>query len=780
MVALRLAKAGEQLEARSVQSARALRVSSDSNRVLVHASNEEQLLHDVCDVAVKTGGYRMAWVGFAEHDKKKAIRPVAWAGVEAGYLEHLEASWGTGPAGQGPPGRSIRERKPVVARDIQHDPAFAPWEAEATRRGYRSAIALPLADSSNTIFGAIAIYAEEPDAFDADETALLSELAGDLAFGIEALRERQKRVEAEEHVREAARYARSLIEASLDALIVIGLDGTIMDVNRAAEEATGVPRDRSIGTDFAGYLADPGRARAGLQQAREVGLVRGLPLTLKSTSGKTTDVLFDATVYRDESGEPQGILATAHDITEAQEAQAQAARLAAIVASSQEAIFGADLDGTITSWNAAAETLYGYSAEEMIGANVTMLAPPGHENEWHELSERVRSGKQVLGFETAGMRKDGRLFDILLALSLVVDNVGEVVAISVISHSPGVLQRAIFNSENFSCIATDANGVVQIFNVGAERMLGYTAAEVVSKLTPADISDPAELIAHAKSLSGELETPIAPGFEALVYKASRGIEDIYKLTYVRKDGSRFPAVVSVTALRDTRGAIIGFLLIGTDNTAREQVEAEQKKLDQQLRDYQFYTRSLIESNIDAIMATDPSGIITDVNKQTEVLTDHTRDEIIGSPFKAHFTDSERAEKSIELVLDEKKVTDYELTARARDGRETVVSCNASTFYDRNRKLQGVFVAARDFTERRRLDQVLHEKNVELESARILAEQANLAKTEFLSSMSHELRSPLNAILGFAQLMASDSPPPTPSQQASIDQILQGGDRKSVV
>ncbi len=184
----------------------------------------------------------------------------------------------------------------------------------------------------------------------------------------------------------------------------------------------------------------------------------------------------------------------------------------------------------------------------------------------------------------------------------------------------GALQSAIFNSANFSSIATDAKGVIQIFNVGAERMLGYAAAEVMNKITPADISDSQELIARATALSVELGTTITPGFEALVFKASHGIEDIYELTYIRKDGSRFPAIVSVTALRDAQDAIIGYLLIGTDNTARKQVEADQMKLDQRLRDQQFYTRSLIESNIDALMTTDAFGIISDVNKQMEALT----------------------------------------------------------------------------------------------------------------------------------------------------------------
>ncbi|MEO5349296.1 MAG: ATP-binding protein [Magnetococcus sp. YQC-3] len=200
------------------------------------------------------------------------------------------------------------------------------------------------------------------------------------------------------------------------------------------------------------------------------------------------------------------------------------------------------------------------------------------------------------------------------------------------SFDAGALQHAIFNSANFSSIATDAKGVIQIFNVGAERMLGYTAIEVVNRATPADLSDLQEVTARALALSIELDTPIAPGFEALVFKASRGIEDIYELTYIRKDGSRFPAVVSVTALRDAQNAIIGYLLIGTDNTARKQAE--------------------------------------------EIL----------------------------------------------------------------------------FAERTRLNQVLLDKNSELEHAKLAAEAATLAKSEFLASMSHEIRTPMNVVLGMSELL----------------------------
>jgi PAS domain S-box-containing protein len=390
-------------------------------------------------------------------------------------------------------------------------------------------------------------------------------------------------------------------------------------------------------------------------------------------------------------------------------------------------------------------------------------------------------------YELTYIRKDGSRFPAVVSVTALRDDPGAIIGYLLIGTDntarkqaeqallkAGALQNAIFNSANFSSIATDEKGVIQLFNVGAEHMLGYTALEVVDRITPADISDPQEVIARAKALSVELATPITPGFEALVFKASRGIEDIYELTYIRKDGSRFPAVVSVTALRNDVGGIIGYLLIGTDNTARKQVEAEQKQLDQRLRDQQFYTRSLIESNIDALMTTDPAGIITDVNKQMEALTGCTRDELIGAPFKNYFTDPGRAEAGIMQVLREKKITNYELTACARDGKTTVVSYNATTFYDRDRKLEGVFAAARDVTERKCLDQALEEQNVELKRARAAAEKANLAKSDFLSSMSHELRSPLNAILGFAQLINSDTPPPTPAQMESIDQILHAG------
>src|SRR5580698_5654972 len=195
----------------------------------------------------------------------------------------------------------------------------------------------------------------------------------------------------------------------------------------------------------------------------------------------------------------------------------------------------------------------------------------------------------------------------------------------------GALHDAIFSSAYFSCIATDEKGIIQLFNVGAERMLGYTAAEVMNKITPADLHDPGEVIARAKALSLELATPITPGFEALVFKASRGIEDIYELTKIRKDGSRFPAVVSVTALRDDVGKIIGYLLIGTDNTARKQAE-------EALLQAGALQNAILNSENFSSIATDEKGVIQLFNVGAERMLGYTASEVVDKITPADISD----------------------------------------------------------------------------------------------------------------------------------------------
>ncbi len=328
----------------------------------------------------------------------------------------------------------------------------------------------------------------------------------------------------------------------------------------------------------------------------------------------------------------------------------------------------------------------------------------------------------------------------------------------------GALQSAILNSANFSIIATDEKGIIQLFNIGAERMLGYAAADLVDKITPAQISDPLEVIARAVVLSRELATPITPGFEALVFKAMRGIEDIYELTYIRKDGSRFPAVLSVTALRDAGSKIIGYLLIGTDNSARQRVE-------EQLRWTEESFRLMVESVTDyAIVMLDPEGRVLSWNSGAQRIKGYSAEEIVGQHFSRFYPpqeierDAPRLDMEVALAMG--RFEDEGWRVR-KDGSTFWANVVVTAIRDQAGNLRGFAKLTRDLTARREVE-------AELTNAKSAAEKANLAKSDFLSSMSHELRTPLNAILGFAQLIESDVPPPTPSQKESVAQILQAG------
>jgi len=462
-----------------------------------------------------------------------------------------------------------------------------------------------------------------------------------------------------------------------DAVIATDASARVTRLNPIAEQLTGWTQAKANGrrVDEVFHIINKETRQLAVIPVMETlanGTIQGLAnhTVLISLNGEECDIADSCAPILDRDGAVVGAVLVFRNVS-AEYAVQQALR---DNAAQIQTILNTVVDGIVTlharggiveTVNPAAEKMFGYHAAELSGQNFSLLIPELDQDqrngslEYYSASDEARA--IGVGREVVGRRKDGTTFPLEIAVSemwlggqryfagILRDITARKQAEAALLKA-GALQSAIFNSANFSSIATDAKGVIQIFNVGAERMLGYAATDVMNKITPADISDPQEVIARAAALSVELDTPITPGFEALVFKASRGIEDIYELTYIRKDGSRFPAVVSVTALRDDQEAIIGYLLIGTDNTARKQVEAE----------------------------------------------------------------------------------------------------------------------------RARLDQVLLDKNVELESARCVAEEANLAKSDFLSSMSHELRTPLSAILGFAQLIESGSPQPTPTQKRSVDQILKAG------
>ena len=466
-----------------------------------------------------------------------------------------------------------------------------------------------------------------------------------------------------------------------------------------------------------------------------------------------------------------------------------------------------DAKGVIQIFNVGAERMLGYTADEVMNK----ITPADISDPQEviarakalsiELGTQIEPGFEALVFkasrgiediyELTYIRKDGSRFPAMVSVTALRDDQDTIIGYLLIGtdntarkqaedalRKAGALQNAIFNSANFSSIATDAKGVIQIFNVGAERMLGYTADEVMNKITPADISDPQEVIARAKALSIELGTQIEPGFEALVFKASRGIEDIYELTYIRKDGSRFPAMVSVTALRDDQDTIIGYLLIGTDNTARKQAEEALLKTG-------ALQNAILTSENFSIIATDEKGIIQLFNVGAERMLGYMAVEVVNKINPSDIHDPQevmaRAQAlSLELATTitpgfealafkaSRGIEDiYELTYICKDGSRFPAIVSITALRDDLGTIIGYLLIGTDNSVRKQVE-------LQLISAMAVAEKANQAKSDFLSSMSHELRTPLSAILGFAQLIESGTPQPTPSQKRSVDQILQSG------
>jgi len=396
-----------------------------------------------------------------------------------------------------------------------------------------------------------------------------------------------------------------------DAVIATDAQARVTLLNPLAEQLTGWTHAEAAGRpvyEIFNIINKQTRqpATIPLMETLAHGTVQGLTnhTVLIARNGDESDIADSCAPIRDRDNQVIGAVLVFRDVTGEYAAQQALHDSNAMI----QTILNTVVDGIITlharggmieTVNPAAETMFGYSATELIGQNFSELIPELDQDQRNGSLEYYSASKEAravgLGREVSGRRKDGSCFPMEIAVSemrlgseryftgILRDITARKQAEEVLIKA-GALQNAIFSSANFLIIATDTKGVIQIFNVGAERMLGYAASDVMNKITPAEISDSQELITRAKELSTELSTPIMPGFEALVFKASRGIEDIYELTYLHKDGSHLPAVVSVTALLDAQDQIIGYLLIGTDNTARKRIEEERTLLNEALQD----------------------------------------------------------------------------------------------------------------------------------------------------------------------------------------------------
>jgi PAS domain S-box-containing protein len=384
------------------KSNRALKVISECNQVLVRATTEADLLQQICDLLVGQGGYRMAWVGFAEQDAVKSVRPAAQAGFEEGYLNTVHITWADAERGRGPTGTAIRTGQPVMARNIPTDPAYGPWRAAAIQHGYASSATLPLM-AGERAFGAVMIYSGQPDAFDAEEIALLTELAGDLAYGITALRTHAERERADA---ERQKFV-MLADSSSEFIGMCDLDMKPLYVNPAGMRMVGLldlaaacqvkvqdyffPEDQPFITEE--FFPRVLREGQGDVEIRLRHFQTGEPIWM----------FYYLFSVRDASGEIVGWATVSRDITERRRAE-EALRhtqtlLQSVTEGTSDAIYVKDLQGRYLMFNPAAARIVGQPIEEVLGRDDTALFAPDEARRVMEGDRRVMASGGVQTYE---------------------------------------------------------------------------------------------------------------------------------------------------------------------------------------------------------------------------------------------------------------------------------------------------------------------------------------------------------------------------------------------
>ncbi|MDD5773501.1 MAG: PAS domain S-box protein [bacterium] len=506
---------------------------------------------------------------------------------------------------------------------------------------------------------------------------------------------------AQEHLFANSQYARNLIEASLDPLVTISTDGKITDVNEATIRATGKSREKLIGTDFSGYFTEPEKARAGYLQVFSKGFVTDYPLTIRHKDGKLTDVLYNASVYKDTHGNVTGVFAAARDVTESKRIMSEFVKtknfLDNILQSSiKYSIIGKDINQRILSWNEGAYRNYGYKAEEIIGKNSNILHVP----------EDIRSGavekllteayeKGIAEGEFQRVRKDGSNFTANLVVTRRDDTSGKPIGYLVISSDISEKKRAEEKSKQASqyarslieasldpLVTISADGKITDVNEATIRATGKAREELIGTDFSGYFTEP------EKARAGYLQV------------FSKGFVTDYPLTIRRKDGKLTDVLYNASVYKDTSGNITGIFAAARDVTLLKQASQ--------------YARSLIEASLDPLVTISADGKITDVNEATIRATEKTREELIGTDFSGYFTEPEKARAGYLQVFAKGFVTDYPLTIRRKDGKLIDVLYNASVYKDNSGNVSGVFAAARDVTDIKKAREVLEKINETLE------------------------------------------------------------------
>jgi PAS domain S-box-containing protein len=479
---------------------------------------------------------------------------------------------------------------------------------------------------------------------------------------------------------------KNLLEAVPDALVGVDQAGVIQFVNRQTELLFGYDRDDLVGQPIETLVPESLRQVHTAHRDDNVADPRtramGLDLELSGRQRDGTVFPVEISLSHMDTENDLLVVAAARDITDGEksaEKDYRMSQLAAIVEDSGDAILSAKPDGIITSWNPAAERMFGYSSEEVIGKSVELMIPERGTDATNSILATVRADQPVWEHETVRARKDGTAITVSLNVSPIHDADGAVVGISGIARDVTERTQALETDRNLAAIVENSDeaiigktleGLVTSWNPAAERMFGYSSEEIIGKSI--DVLSPDER-------SGEIDSILAR------IRAGQPVEHLETIR-VRKDGAALTVSLSVSPIQDADGVIVGASTITRDVT--EQMQAFQS------------ARSMIESSLDSLVSISPEGRITDVNEATTKVTGIPRETLIGTAFSDYFTEPEKANAIYQRVFAEGMAVDYPLTMRHRDGTLTDVLYNASVYRDTGGNVLGVFAAARDVTKQK--------------------------------------------------------------------------------